>query len=72
MESYVGGASDLQQQMVKRNWPIISRLARIEQVDLDQANLGIGNTLQVIVDGVIFSLQLEGVIDLDAERARLT
>ncbi|WP_298673542.1 valine--tRNA ligase [uncultured Sphingomonas sp.] len=71
MESYVAGANDRQQQMIKRNWSTISKLARVEQVDLDQDKLGSANALQVVVDDVIFALQLEGVIDLDAERARL-
>ncbi len=46
-------------------------MARIDWADLSAEALGQGNTLQVIVDDMTFALQLEGVIDLEAERARL-
>jgi valyl-tRNA synthetase/very-short-patch-repair endonuclease len=57
--------------MVKRNWPMVSRLARIDYIDLPSEKIGQGNTLQVIVDDVTYALQLEGVIDIAAEKARL-
>ncbi|MEH3160224.1 MAG: valine--tRNA ligase [Sphingomonas taxi] len=55
---------------LERNAAVLSRLARIEAVSHDQA--GAGSVLQIVVDGATFMLPVEGVIDLDAERARLT
>jgi valyl-tRNA synthetase len=55
---------------VERNKAAISRLARIEDVSLD-ASPAVG-AAQVVVDEATFVLPLEGVIDLAAERARLT
>ncbi len=49
--------------------PVIARLAR---VDLQPGEGPTGGALQVVVDEATFVLPLEGVIDLDAERARLT
>ncbi|WBO24207.1 valine--tRNA ligase [Sphingomonas abietis] len=71
MECYVAGADAPTQLMVKRLWPLVSKLARVELVDLPGGELGKNNTLQVIAGGLTFALQLEGVIDIEAERARL-
>ncbi len=72
MEAYVAGGDDARNQMIKRNWPTIARLARIDWCDLPSISLGQGNTLQVIVDEVTFALQLDGIIDVAAERTRLS
>ncbi|MES2290501.1 MAG: valine--tRNA ligase [Pseudomonadota bacterium] len=48
--------------------PAIARLARIDRADGDAS----GGAAQVVLDEATFVLPLEGVIDLDAERARLT
>ncbi len=48
--------------------PAIARLARIDRADGDVS----GGAAQVVLDEATFVLPLEGVIDLDAERARLT
>ncbi|MBO9581028.1 MAG: valine--tRNA ligase [Sphingobium sp.] len=48
----------------------VSRLARIEKIDFDQAAQG--GAAQVVVDEATFVLPLEGVIDIAAEKARLT
>jgi valyl-tRNA synthetase len=71
MESYVASADQQTQLMVKRLWPLVSKLARVELVDLPNSKLGQNNTLQVVAGGLTFALQLEGVIDIKAERARL-
>jgi valyl-tRNA synthetase len=71
VESHVLGQTDAQGQIIKRNWPTISRLARITDTELDRDDMA-GSTFQVLVDNVTFGLQLEGVIDLAAERTRLT
>ncbi|MEG3146841.1 valine--tRNA ligase [Sphingomonas sp. RT2P30] len=47
---------------------VIARLARIDIADGEAS----GGALQVVVDEATFVLPLEGVIDLDAERTRLT
>jgi valyl-tRNA synthetase len=47
---------------------VIARLARIDMAEGESS----GGALQVVVDEATFVLPLEGVIDLDAERTRLT
>lgn len=47
----------------------LGRLARVDRVDGDAPT---GGALQIVVDEATYVLPLEGVIDLDAERARLT
>lgn len=46
-------------------------LARMARVDLTQGEAPAGGAAQVVIDEATFVLPLEGVIDLDAERARL-
>lgn len=46
-------------------------LARMARVDLAQGEAPVGGAAQVVIDEATFVLPLEGVIDLDAERARL-
>ncbi|WP_413061901.1 valine--tRNA ligase [Sphingomonas carotinifaciens] len=52
-----------------RQASVLARLARVDRADGDAAS---GGAAQVVVDEATFILPLEGVIDLDAERARLT
>ncbi|QQV78689.1 class I tRNA ligase family protein [Sphingomonas aliaeris] len=47
-------------------------IARLARVDLTEGDGPAGGAVQVVVDEATFVLPLEGVIDLDAERARLT
>ncbi|GAA4777522.1 valine--tRNA ligase [Stakelama sediminis] len=49
-----------------------SALARLARVDLNDGDAPAGGAVQVVLDEATFVLPLEGVIDLDAERARLT
>ncbi|WP_293875461.1 MULTISPECIES: valine--tRNA ligase [unclassified Sphingomonas] len=51
-----------------RQSTVLARLARVERADGDAT----GGAAQVVVDEATFVLPLEGVIDLDAERTRLT
>lgn len=51
-----------------RQAPAIARLARIDRAEGDAPASG---AVQVVIDEATFVLPLEGVIDLDAERARL-
>ncbi len=46
-------------------------LARLARVELTDAAAPVAGAAQVVVDEATFMLPLEGVIDLDAERARL-
>jgi len=48
----------------------LARLARVDRISADVAPAG--GAAQVVVDEATFILPLEGVIDLDAERARLS
>ncbi|HEV7290322.1 valine--tRNA ligase [Sphingomonas sp.] len=47
-------------------------LARLARVDRAAGEAPAGGALQIVVDEATYVLPLEGVIDLDAERARLT
>ncbi len=51
-----------------RQGPALARLARIDRVGGEAPSAG---AVQVVIDEATFVLPLEGVIDLDAERARL-
>ncbi|HWK37015.1 valine--tRNA ligase [Sphingomonas sp.] len=46
-------------------------LARLARVDCATGDVPAGGALQIVVDEATFVVPLEGVIDLDAERARL-
>jgi valyl-tRNA synthetase len=47
-------------------------LSRLARVDRAEGEAPVGGALQIVVDEATYVLPLEGVIDLDAERARLT
>ena len=47
-------------------------LGRLARVDRAEGEAPAGGALQIVVDEATYVLPLEGVIDLDAERARLT
>ena len=48
-----------------------SALARLARVDVSLENAPNGGAAQLVVDEATFVIPLEGIIDLDAERARL-
>ena len=63
------GATDLQTRSVDVNRAALFRLARLENVESVES---FGNgTARGTVDGVDIGLPLAGILDLDAERARL-
>jgi valyl-tRNA synthetase len=72
MEGYVLGGDDAFHQQLRRNWEQINKLARIGLNALTNASLQTGNAFQVVVDDITYALQLDGVIDLEAEKARLS
>jgi len=57
--------------LVKRNEAVLSRLARVHHFFFQKVGVA-SSSAQVVVDGVTYILPLEGVIDLEAERTRLT
>jgi len=65
---HVRDAGALTAGRLERNAAALARLARVDRAEGEP----IGGAAQVVVDEATFVLPLEGVIDLDAERARLT
>lgn len=70
LAAFVRDASAETQARIARNLPSLQRLARIESLSSDVP--AAGGAAQVVVDEATVILPLEGVIDLEAERARLT
>ncbi len=50
----------------------LSALARLARVDVASGDAPSGGAAQIVIDEATFVIPLEGIIDLDAERARLT
>ena len=69
MTAYAADADERLRALVERQQPTIDRLARLDAVRFEAPPEGAA--VQILVDGTTFALPLEGVIDLDAERARL-
>jgi len=67
---FAGDAPDQTAGRLDRHFPMLSRLARLESIQLS-AFTGSG-AAQVLVDQTNYAIPLEGVIDLDAEKARLS
>jgi valyl-tRNA synthetase len=65
---HVTGAGGATHDRLKRHEAALRRLARVETVSFDEAS---GGAAQVVVDEATYILPLEGVIDVEAERARL-
>ena len=72
MEGYVAGGSEKNRSILYRTMDLIGRLARVDWTDLPAEGLGQKNTLQVMVLDMTVALQLEGVIDIEAEKTRLS
>jgi valyl-tRNA synthetase len=67
---FAGDVSEETAGRLDRNFAMITRLARLESIQLS-AFPGKG-AAQVVVDEATYALPLEGVIDLDSERDRLS
>jgi len=67
---FAADASDETAARLDRHFATISRLARLESIQLSTFN-GTG-AAQVVIDEATFALPLEGVIDIAVERDRLT
>jgi valyl-tRNA synthetase len=67
---FAGDASEATADRLDRNHAMLSRLARLESIQLSSfAGQG---AAQVVVDEATYSLPLEGVIDIGAEKDRLS
>ncbi|RST30354.1 valine--tRNA ligase [Sphingomonas ginkgonis] len=67
---FAANASDATEARLDRHFENLRRMARLESIQLSPFE-GSGSA-QVVVDEASFALPLEGIIDLAAERARLT
>ncbi len=65
---HVRDANETTLARLERQAPALARLARVTHAEGEAT----GGAAQVVVDEATFVLPLEGVIDLDSERARLT
>ena len=70
MSAHLGDASDDLQVRIERNTALLDRVGRIENISFDLAPDGA--SAQIVVDNATYVLPLEGVIDIEAEKARLT
>ncbi|MGF7147460.1 valyl-tRNA synthetase [Sphingomonas zeicaulis] len=69
LAAYVQDSAQLTNERLERALPMLQRMARLECVLADPAPAG--GAAQIVVDEATYVLPLEGVIDVDAERARL-
>jgi valyl-tRNA synthetase len=70
LNTFVRDANASTVQRMTRQQAALARLARLDSVSTDAAPDG--GAIQLVVDEATFVLPLAGVIDLDAERARIT
>jgi valyl-tRNA synthetase len=70
LDIFVKGASAETEARLARNRATLYRLARVQSTE--EAELPGGGVSQVIVDEATYALLLEGVIDIEAEKTRLT
>jgi valyl-tRNA synthetase len=66
---FAGEASEKTAARLDRHHPMLSRLARLDSIQMSRFD-GTG-AAQVLVDGTSYAIPLEGIIDLEAEKARL-
>jgi valyl-tRNA synthetase len=66
---FAGSPPEAVADRLDRHFATISRLARLESIQLSP--FGGSGAAQVVVEGNTFAIPLEGVIDLEAEKARL-
>lgn len=70
LAAFLPVASELATSTIERSSAAIERLARLTPVTLGEAPSG--PAMQVTAGGDVFIIPLEGIIDIDAEKARLT
>jgi len=71
LKAFVQDANDQTKAWVNGFWTGAQRLARIDFAPLDEAAPE-GANLQIVVNEATFVLPLEGIIDIAAEKARLS
>jgi valyl-tRNA synthetase len=69
LQMYVADASPVSMERVRKNAAAISRLGRVDAGSADEIS---ASGLQVIVDEATYYMPLDGIIDLEAEKTRLT
>lgn len=70
LKAYVRGANAVTSDRINQYFTALRKLARLDVVtDTDAPQ---GASIQIVVDEATYVLPLEGVIDIEAERARLT
>ncbi len=69
LNAFVRDASPETLARIERQMAAIAKQARLESVSTDIAPTG--GAIQIVVDEATFVLPLEGIVDLDAERARI-
>ncbi|MES2095704.1 MAG: valine--tRNA ligase [Pseudomonadota bacterium] len=70
LTAFVRDASQTTRDRVNTGYTALRKLARLQDVSEEQPPEGA--SIQLVIDEATFVIPLEGVIDLDAERARLT
>ncbi|WP_287978286.1 valine--tRNA ligase [Sphingomonas sp.] len=70
LRAYVRDASVETANRINGAYTTLRKLARLEEVSLEPAPAGAA--IQIVVDEATYIIPLDGVIDIDAERARLT
>ncbi len=70
MTAHADGADTALQARIAANLPMLERVGRLQAVAFTPAPAGA--SAQIVVEGATFTLPLEGVIDIAAEKARLS
>jgi valyl-tRNA synthetase len=70
MRAFARGANEQTRNWMNGFWTGAQRIARLEFAQIDEA-IPEGPSLQIVVDEATFILPLDGVIDIEVERARL-
>ena len=70
LEAYLASPSDAAKTVIEGNQPAIDRIARISAIHFDAAPDGAA--MQIGVGPDTFVVPLEGLVDIDAEKTRLT
>ncbi len=70
LEAYLEAPSALGKGVIEANAAAIDRLARLSAIRFEAAPAGAA--MQIVAGGDVFVILLEGIIDIEAEKARLT
>lgn len=70
LEAYLEAPSPLGKGVIEANAAAIDRLARLSAIRFEAAPAGAA--MQIVAGGDVFVIPLEGIIDIEAEKARLT